>query len=398
MGLRFRKSIRLVPGLRMNLGLRGLSMTLGPRGSSVSVGARGTYVNVGIPGTGISSRTRIGAAASSPSADTAARGALDVAIRLQDDGTVLVVGEDGNSLAPQLLKKVRAQNDKSLRAWLEEKCDLWNKGIDELLGIHLGTPPPTRSPLAARSTAYSVPMPHHPAPIGFTLLDRLLRSRRVRRELQIAAASARHAEDLTAWERAREEHERSETARLRHFAPDALPDPSWTQDYLGEVLGRIAWPRETVASLEVNDTATEAFVDIDLPEIEDMPDKSATVAARGLKVNVKERSATQRRREYLAHVHGVVFRVIGEVFAALPRIERIVASGYSQRVDKSTGNVADDYLISVRVARTGWARLDFARLAELDVQACLAGFDLRRNMTATGVFTPIVPFGSIDDA
>ena len=59
MGFRFRRSIRLAPGIRLNLTSRGLSATVGPRGASINVGPRGTYANVGIPGTGLSSRTRV---------------------------------------------------------------------------------------------------------------------------------------------------------------------------------------------------------------------------------------------------------------------------------------------------------------------------------------------------
>jgi hypothetical protein len=59
MGFRFRRSIRLAPGIRLNLTSRGLSATVGPRGTSINVGPRGTYANVGIPGTGLSSRARL---------------------------------------------------------------------------------------------------------------------------------------------------------------------------------------------------------------------------------------------------------------------------------------------------------------------------------------------------
>lgn len=59
MGLRFRRSIKLFPGLRLNLTTRGVSATIGPRGANVSAGPRGTYANVGIPGTGLSARERL---------------------------------------------------------------------------------------------------------------------------------------------------------------------------------------------------------------------------------------------------------------------------------------------------------------------------------------------------
>jgi hypothetical protein len=62
MGFRFRKSIRLAPGVRLNFGKRGMSISAGVKGASVTSGSRGTYANVSIPGTGISYRTRIGTA------------------------------------------------------------------------------------------------------------------------------------------------------------------------------------------------------------------------------------------------------------------------------------------------------------------------------------------------
>lgn len=59
MGFRFRKSIKIFPGLRLNVGARGVSATVGVRGASVNVGSKGAFGNVGIPGTGISYRTRL---------------------------------------------------------------------------------------------------------------------------------------------------------------------------------------------------------------------------------------------------------------------------------------------------------------------------------------------------
>jgi hypothetical protein len=59
MAYRFRKSVKLMPGVRVNFGLHGGSVTVGPRGSSINIGKNGVYSNVGIPGTGISKRSKI---------------------------------------------------------------------------------------------------------------------------------------------------------------------------------------------------------------------------------------------------------------------------------------------------------------------------------------------------
>jgi len=77
-----------------------------------------------------------------------------------------------------------------------------------------------------------------------------------------------------------------------------------------------------------------------------------------------------------------VFRVVGEAFAALPTLQSVLCSGFSQRVDTATGKTSDDYLLSVRVAREVWLLIDFGNLAQVDPAAALARFELRSDCTA----------------
>jgi Protein of unknown function (DUF4236) len=53
MGLRFRRSWGVLPGIRLNLGLRSGSVSFGTRGLHYTVGTRGQHVTVGLPGTGL---------------------------------------------------------------------------------------------------------------------------------------------------------------------------------------------------------------------------------------------------------------------------------------------------------------------------------------------------------
>src|ERR1700733_8903240 len=67
MSWRFRKTFKVLPGVRLNLTSRGLSATLGGAPFSVNVGPRGVYSNVSIPGTGIWDRQRLDLPSSAPS-------------------------------------------------------------------------------------------------------------------------------------------------------------------------------------------------------------------------------------------------------------------------------------------------------------------------------------------
>jgi hypothetical protein len=58
--MRFRKSISLGKGIKLNLSKSGMSTTLGVKGLSVNIGKNGAYLNTGIPGTGLYDRKKIG--------------------------------------------------------------------------------------------------------------------------------------------------------------------------------------------------------------------------------------------------------------------------------------------------------------------------------------------------
>lgn len=55
MGLKFRKSIKIAPGIRMNISKSGIGFSAGVKGARISVNSKGRVTKtVSIPGTGIS--------------------------------------------------------------------------------------------------------------------------------------------------------------------------------------------------------------------------------------------------------------------------------------------------------------------------------------------------------
>lgn len=60
MALRLRKSLKVLPGLKLNLSKSGVSVTAGRRGACINLSSRGTRATVGLPGTGISYSAKVG--------------------------------------------------------------------------------------------------------------------------------------------------------------------------------------------------------------------------------------------------------------------------------------------------------------------------------------------------
>lgn len=390
MGFRFQRSLKLAPRLRINLSASGLGLSVGVPGARVSVGPRGLTQTTGIPGTGLSWRATSSHGSAAPTL-TAPAMTPEAPIAVQDDGTVVVLDASGAPVPQQMLKRILDPD--TIREWLEAQCERWNTGIDQLLTLHIQTPPPD-PPQPYVPIPFSDPPPAPPAPRSSGFLGSLLPGRRERIKDETRAAQRTHDAAASIWSTRKNAHDAAEARRAQLVAQAHAGDGTAMHGVLAARFEEIAWPRETIIAFEVCADRRAVLLDVDLPEIEDMPTEQATPAARQTRILVKPRSPSQRQREYMTHVHAIAFRVTGEVFAALPTAETVVVSAFSQRPSKATGQVSDEYLLSARVSRTAWERINFDALDAIDLPTCFEEFELRRKMTRAGVFTPIEPFAN----
>ena len=165
MGLRFRKSFKLAPGVRLNVGSGGMSWSLGPRGASVSIGKRGTYFNASLPGTGLSARTRLDRPAPPRQTRFAPETVtMSLSLQLGDDGVVRYLDPDGNPVSPAIITAARRQHGDTIRRLLERKCDDINADIAALGQLHWHTPVPRPPPPFTPDPFEALP-PAPPAPI-----------------------------------------------------------------------------------------------------------------------------------------------------------------------------------------------------------------------------------------
>lgn len=57
--IKYRKRIKLLPGLILNISTSGISFTIGGKGISLNLSKKGLFLNTGIPGTGLYDRKKI---------------------------------------------------------------------------------------------------------------------------------------------------------------------------------------------------------------------------------------------------------------------------------------------------------------------------------------------------
>jgi hypothetical protein len=85
MGFRFRRSIKIAPGIRLNVSKSGVSTSIGKRGATINISEKGAKATVGIPGTGISYTEKLSSAKRS-------RPEISAGSDSRDDGKNLVLG------------------------------------------------------------------------------------------------------------------------------------------------------------------------------------------------------------------------------------------------------------------------------------------------------------------
>lgn len=150
---------------------------------------------------------------------------------------------------------------------------------------------------------------------------------------------------------------------------------------------RCELPVDISAQFEFRPAAGSFMVDLNLPEIEDLPQESLEQLQSG-NLKVRQKTQKQLRAEYAQCVFGTAVYVAASLFNLSPCIETLTLSGYTQRRD-SVGDVADDYIFSIRFEREGFYGADFGAM---DPEDFCMGFQNRCKMTSTKIFKVIVPY------
>ena len=348
MGFRFNKRLKILPGIHLNLGLGGASISLGGPGASINVGRRGVFGSVGIPGTGLSYRQRLGGGSSTRASRPELPEGIDIQIQ---DGRIIFLDRHGRELTDEM----RNMAVRNYRAQAEDLLDDYatdmNKQVESLQNVHLDAPAPSH---ASSISSYSIPKP-------------------VREEY---ASQDDFMSALMAWRAAKANYEKNGSM-------------TFNASSLEQGLQNLRWPRETNISYQYSADGRIVVLDVDLPEIEDMPANETVVNKRELRIRMAPLSGKRIADLYSAHITSSVFRLAAAVFANSPAQE-VRISGYTQRAG-STGHIQDEYVIAVAIDRKRWKEIDFSSLSLIDPENALRRFGAQMERTGRGSLRTVHP-------
>ena len=115
MGFRFRRSVKLIPGVRLNFSARGASISLGAPGATLNFSGRGSRATFGIPGTGFSWSQSLNSGSATPSRSSIDSSRSTTPINTLDElestlnnpNSSIVYGSSGRRLSDQQIETAR---------------------------------------------------------------------------------------------------------------------------------------------------------------------------------------------------------------------------------------------------------------------------------------------------
>ena len=133
------------------------------------------------------------------------------------------------------------------------------------------------------------------------------------------------------------------------------------------------------------------MIDLDLPEIEDMPVNKLSELADGT-IKIKKKTKKEQYADYKTCVFGLGEYVASHALTAVPQAKRIVVSAYTQRRDEKTGDLLDVFIYSVQFDREAFKQ----GYQEIDPYTFCGDLPSRFYVLASGVMKEITPFEAQD--
>lgn len=164
-------------------------------------------------------------------------------------------------------------------------------------------------------------------------------------------------------------------------------DEKYVETKISEIINQLTAPVEINLDFEYNEANGELKVDLDLPEIEDLPKDKAKVLSTG-KLSIKEKTQKELNEDYVQCVCGLALFIAGTFFNISSKVETIIISGYTTRLNKSNGNPQDDYIYSVEFIRSNFSGINFKNVVALSV---FKNFNHRLQILKDYTFNTITP-------
>jgi hypothetical protein len=344
MAFRFRRTINLLPGLRINFSKGGVGLSVGKRGVSVTMGRRGMHLNLGLPRTGLSYGTKLGGSKGGFETRVATKAEAKPSLIVPDEEfefgltkhlTLSVIDtHSGNALSKAAANKYLVAANRSLaRIFLEDQAEARNAAIRSFGAPHLTTAAqdPLRTFLLHDGVLSSLPAeplrsskPLHDGSVAKLSATQTAQVRQrtraaLRGELEVSQPGD---EALEAWS----EYSQSASAlrRRKYDLRKQLLECSETafSDYVQRALKGVRWPTRVTVSPTTQKSGERIVLsyNVTLPQLEDMPEQEFEVDHQGYILVRSALKVEGRKSLWRCYAKAVTATLLTVSFNLSPRV------------------------------------------------------------------------------
>lgn len=125
-------------------------------------------------------------------------------------------------------------------------------------------------------------------------------------------------------------------------------------------------PMEYFVDAVYDESNGKVYVDLDLPEIEDIPDQKITLTSTGKK-SIRQKSQTDLRADYTNCILGLAMNVAFSIFNVSLKVTEVEIMGYTQRKEDNSAIATDQYVFVINFDRETFSKIDFKRLSPTEI-------------------------------
>ena len=125
-------------------------------------------------------------------------------------------------------------------------------------------------------------------------------------------------------------------------------------------------PMEYFVDFVYEEEKGKVMIDLDLPEIEDIPEKKIVLTPSGKK-SIRMKGQTDLRSDYANCVFGLAMYVANSIFNVSLKVQEIEISGFTQRKEANSAVATDQYVFLVDFNRDLFSKIDFKRLTSIQI-------------------------------
>ena len=169
--------------------------------------------------------------------------------------------------------------------------------------------------------------------------------------------------DIKAWEKERDDFYDSLRQSMQNLIDG---DKNYVIAAISSLFPDDELPMEYFVDFTYEEEKGRVMVDLDLPEIEDLPDKKVILTPTGKK-SIRLKGQTDLRSDYANCIFGLAMYVAYSIFNISLKVEEIEISAYTQRKEANSAIATDQYVFIVTFTRDLFSKIDFSRLSSLQV-------------------------------